>query len=55
MGTTATWMGATAGGSTRPLLSEWVMMHAPMRRVVEPQLVWKGYCSLLSRPVKVTS
>ena len=26
-----------------------------MRRVVLPQEVWKGYCSLLSRPVKVTS
>ena len=55
MGTTTTCTGATAGGSTRPLLSEWVMMQAPMRRVVEPQEVWKGYWSLLSRPVKVTS
>ena len=33
---------ATAGGSTRPLSSPWVMMMAPMRRVVMPQLVWCG-------------
>ena len=30
------------------------MMTAPIMRVVEPQEVWNGYCSLLSRPVKVT-
>ena len=26
----------------RPLSSPWVMMTAPMRRVVEPQEVWMG-------------
>ena len=40
MGTTMTWMGATAGGSTRPLLSPWVIIMAPMMRVDIPQLVW---------------
>ena len=55
MGTMTTCTGAMAGGRRRPLLSPWVMMTAPMSRVVEPQEVWKGYWSLLSRPVKVTS
>ena len=31
------------------------VMTAPIMRVVEPQDVWNGYWSLLSRPVKVTS
>ena len=53
-GRTMTWMGAIFGGRTRPLLSPWAMMTAPIMRVVEPQEVWNGYCSLLSRPVKVT-
>ena len=44
----------TMGGSTRPLLSPCAMITAPIMRVVEPHEVWNGYCSLLSRPVKVT-
>ena len=55
MGMTTTWVGAMTGGSTRPWLSLWVIMIAPMRRVDAPQLVWKGYCRVLSRPVNVTS
>ena len=55
MGTMTTCVGAMRGGRTRPLLSPWVMMTAPIMRVVEPQDVWNGYWSLLSRPVKVTS
>ena len=39
---------------TRPLLSPCAMMTAPIMRVVEPQDVWNGYCTLLSRPVNVT-
>mmetsp|Transcript_77451 Transcript_77451/g.222692 ORF Transcript_77451/g.222692 Transcript_77451/m.222692 type:complete len:243 (-) Transcript_77451:169-897(-) len=39
IGTTTTWIGATAGGSTRPASSECVMIRAPMRRVETPQLV----------------
>ena len=42
-------------GSTNPWLSLWVMMIAPIRRVDAPQLVWNGYCNVLSRPVNVTS
>ena len=42
MGTTTTWMGATAGGRIRPSSSPWVMMMAPTRRVETPQLVWNG-------------
>ena len=42
------------GGRTNPLLSPWVMITAPIIRVVLPHEVWKGYCCLLSRPVKVT-
>ena len=47
--------GRDARGRTSPLLSPWVMMTAPIMRVVEPQEVWNGYWSLLSRPAKVTS
>ena len=39
MGTITTWTGATAGGSTRPLSSPWVMMMAPMIREDIPQEV----------------
>ena len=42
IGTTTTWMGATAGGRMRPSSSPWVMMIAPTRRVETPQLVWNG-------------
>ena len=35
------------GGSTRPLLSPWVMMMPPMIRVDTPQEVWKGWCRLV--------
>ena len=42
MGTTTTWMGATAGGRSRPASSPWVIMMAPTRRVETPQLVWNG-------------
>ena len=55
MGSTTVWMGATRGGSTRPLSSPWVMMMPPIRRVDTPQLVWKGWWSWLSAPVKVMS
>ena len=48
-------VGQITGGSTRPWLSLWVIMMAPMSRVDAPQLVWKGYCRVLSRPVNVTS
>ena len=48
MGRTMTWMGATRGGSTRPLLSPWVMMRPPITRVDMPQLVSNGACSLFS-------
>ena len=54
-GTMTTCTGAMAGGRIRPSSSPWVMMMAPIRRLEAPQLVWKGYCSVLSRPVKVTS
>mmetsp|Transcript_3309 Transcript_3309/g.11425 ORF Transcript_3309/g.11425 Transcript_3309/m.11425 type:complete len:270 (-) Transcript_3309:556-1365(-) len=37
IGTTATWTGATRGGSTRPASSEWVMTSAPSSRVDTPQ------------------
>ena len=36
------WMGATRGGSTRPLSSPWVMMIPPMRRVLTPH-AWVTY------------
>ena len=39
MGTITVWIGATAGGSTRPLSSEWVMMTAPISRVETPHEV----------------
>ena len=55
MGMTTACTGAMRGGRTRPLLSPWVMITAPIMRVVEPQEVWNGYWSLLSRPAKVTS
>ena len=55
MGMITTCVGAMTGGSTRPWLSLWVMMMAPMSRVDAPQLVWNGYCRVLSRPVNVTS
>ena len=42
-----TWMGATAGGSTRPLSSPWVMMMPPMMRVDMPQEVWCGILQLV--------
>ena len=48
MGSTMTWMGATRGGSTRPLLSPWVIISPPMTRVDMPQLVSKGAWSLFS-------
>ena len=50
-----TWVGAMRGGSTRPLLSPWVMITPPMRRVDTPQEVWKGLWGWLSLPVKVMS
>ena len=34
-----TWMGASLGGNTSPLSSEWVMMRPPTRRVETPQEV----------------
>ena len=55
IGTMTTWIGATAGGSTRPLLSPWVMMMAPMMRLDMPQDVWNGYWKLLSRAVYLIS
>ena len=48
-----TWVGAMRGGSTRPLLSPWVMITPPMRRVDTPQEVWKGLWGWLSLPAKV--
>ena len=48
-------MGASFGGNTRPVSSEWVMMSAPMRRVDVPQLVAQAYSSLPSRPWNCTS
>ena len=50
-GMTTAWMGATRGGSTRPLSSPWVMMMPPIIRVETPQLVWWGWWSWLSFPV----
>ena len=41
-GMMTTWMGAMRGGSTRPLLSPWVMMMPPIMRVDTPQEVWWG-------------
>ena len=38
-GTITAFTGATFGGSTRPLSSEWVMISPPMSRVLTPQLV----------------
>ena len=54
-GMTMAWMGAMRGGRTRPLLSPWVMMMPPIMRVDTPQLVWWGWWSWLSLPVKVMS
>ena len=49
------WMGASAGGKASPLSSLCVMMSAPIRRVLTPQLVaqayWRSFCSSM----KVTS
>ena len=42
-GMTMTWMGAMAGGRTRPLSSPWVMMMPPIKRVETPQEVWCGF------------
>ena len=39
MGTTTAFVGASLGGSIRPLSSECVMIMAPTKRVVTPQLV----------------
>ena len=50
-GTTTTCTGAMAGGRTRPLSSPWHIMTAPIRRVVQPQEVWWGCCSLFSLSV----
>ena len=36
IGTITTWYGASRGGSTRPLSSPWVMITAPIIRVVMP-------------------
>ena len=41
-GSTMTWIGAMCGGSTRPLLSPWVMIRPPMMRVDIPHEVWCG-------------
>ena len=43
MGITTTCVGAITGGSTRPWLSLWVIMMAPIRRVLTPQLVSCAY------------
>ncbi len=51
IGMITTCVGATAGGSTSPLLSPCTMMIAPIMRVVKPQLVWWTYCSWLSLSV----
>ena len=47
IGTITTWIGARAGGNTRPLSSEWVMMRAPIRRVETPHDVAHTYSMLL--------
>ena len=39
MGTITTWIGASEGGNTSPLSSEWVMISAPIRRVDTPHEV----------------
>src|SRR5580704_6120046 len=43
MGTSTVFTGASFGGSTRPLSSEWLMIRPPIRRVLTPQLdyVWQ--------------
>lgn len=37
------------------MLSPWVMMTPPIRRVDTPQEVWKGWWGWLSLPAKVMS
>ena len=46
-GMTTSWMGAMRGGRTRPSLSPWVMMIAPIRRVDTPHEVCSMYCRVL--------
>ena len=48
MGRITAWIGATFGGSRRPRSSPWVMMIAPISRVLTPQLVSCTYSSLPS-------
>ena len=49
MGTTASWVGATLGGSTRPESSPWAMIVAPTMRVEKPHEVPQGCLRTLSR------
>jgi hypothetical protein len=44
IGTMTTWMGATRGGRTRPVSSEWTMTITPIERVVKPHDVCQGIC-----------
>ena len=47
-GQMTTWIGASRGGTTRPLSSECVMIRPPISRVETPQLVAQAYSSLSS-------
>ena len=55
MGIITTWIGASFGGSTSPLLSEWAMMSAPISRVETPHDVAHTYSSLPSLLTYCTS
>ena len=54
-GQMTTCVGASRGGTTSPLSSEWVMMSPPMSRVETPQLVAQANSSLLSSVLNFTS
>ena len=55
IGIMTTCIGASFGGSTKPLSSEWVMMSAPIRRVDTPHDVAHTYSGLFSLLRNVTS
>ena len=51
MGMMTAWVGATRGGTTRPLLSAWIMIITPIVRVVIPQEFCQTFFCVLSSAV----